>query len=264
MTDITAAMVKELRDATSAGMMECKRALQETDGDFDEAVKLLREKGMASAAKRADRATSEGKVGVMVRDNVGAIAAIGCETEPVSNNEDFLAYAEKVLRAVFEGGDPASLEEERVALAGKLGENIQVVGTKRLEASGDETISYYVHSPANKVGAIVQTKGGDPAVARSLALHLTFARPTYTSRDEVPQELVDAEREILSKSDEVLSKPENVREKIVEGQLNKRFFGESVLTEQTWYRADESTGTVAQYLKEQGVELLDHAWYAVT
>ena len=98
MTEITAAMVKELRDATSAGMMECKRALQETDGDFDEAVKLLREKGMASAAKRADRATSEGKVGVMVRDNVGAIAAIGCETEPVSNNDDFLAYAEKVLR----------------------------------------------------------------------------------------------------------------------------------------------------------------------
>jgi elongation factor Ts len=243
--------------------MECKRALQETDGDFDEAVKLLREKGMASAAKRADRATSEGKVGVMVRDNVGAIAAIGCETEPVSNNDDFLAYAEKVLRAVFDGGDAASLEDERVELASRLGENIQVVGSKRLEAADGETISYYVHSPANKVGAVVRTKGGDPAAARSLALHLTFARPTYARRDEVPQELVDAEREILSKSDEVLSKPENVREKIVEGQLNKRFFGESVLSEQTWYRADESTGTVAQYLKEQGVELLDFAWYAV-
>src|SRR3954462_15429357 len=123
-------MVKELRDATSAGMMECKRALQETDGDFDEAVKLLREKGMASAAKRADRETSEGKVGVMVRGNVGAIAAIGCETEPVSNNDDFLAYAEKVLKAVFEGGDPASLEDERVELAARLGENIQVAGAK--------------------------------------------------------------------------------------------------------------------------------------
>ena len=140
-TDITAAMVKELRDATSAGMMECKRALQETDGDFDEAVKLLREKGMASAAKRADRATSEGKVGVMVRDSVGAIAAIGCETEPVSNNDDFLAYAEKVLRTVFDGGDAATLEDERVELAAKLGENIQVVGTKRIEAAGDEAIS---------------------------------------------------------------------------------------------------------------------------
>jgi elongation factor Ts len=262
-TEITASMVKQLRDATSAGMMECKRALQETDGDFDEAVKLLRERGMASAAKRADRATSEGKVGVMVRENVGAIAAVGCETEPVSNNEDFLAYAEKVLNAVFDGGDPASLEEERVEIAGRLGENIQVVGAKRLEAGDGEALSFYVHSPANKVGALVLTKGGDPQEARSLALHLTFARPTYRTRDEVPQELVDAEREILSNSDEVLSKPENVREKIVEGQLNKKFFGESVLTEQTWYRADESTGTVAQYLKERGIELLDYAWYAV-
>jgi elongation factor Ts len=199
----------------------------------------------------------------MVRDEVGAIAAIGCETEPVSNNDDFLAYAEKVLRSVFEGGDASSLEAERVELAARLGENIQVVGTKRFEAGDGEEISYYVHSPANKVGAVVKTKGGDAAAARSLALHLTFARPTYGTRDEVPQELVDAEREILSNSDEVQSKPENVREKIVEGQLNKKFFGESVLTEQTWYRSDESTGTVAQYLKERGIELLDYAWYAV-
>jgi elongation factor Ts len=263
MTDITAAMVKQLRDATSAGMMECKRALVETEGDFDEAVKLLREKGMASAAKRADRETSEGKVGVMVRENIGAIAAIGCETEPVSNNDEFLEFGKNVLTTVFEGGDPQAHESERVELAAKLGENIQVVGAKRMEAGEGETISQYVHPPANKVGAIVKTKGGDPEVGRSLALHLTFARPTYGSRDEVPQELVDAEREILSHSEEVLSKPENVREKIVEGQLNKRFYGESVLTEQTWYRADESTGTVAQYLKERGVELLDYAWYAV-
>jgi elongation factor Ts len=263
MTQITAAQVKELRDATSAGMMECKRALQETNGDFDEAVKLLREKGMASAAKRADRETSEGKVGVIVRGNVGAIAAIGCETEPVSGNDDFLAYAEKVLTTVFEGGNAASLEAERVALAAKLGENIQVAGAKRMEATGDELLSFYVHAPANKVGALVHTRGGDAQAARSLALHLTFARPTYGSRDEVPQELVDAEREILSNSDEVLSKPENVRDKIVEGQLNKKFYGEAVLTEQTWYRADESTATVGKYLAEQGVELVDYAWYAV-
>jgi elongation factor Ts len=262
-TEITAAMVKELRDATSAGMMECKRALQETDGDFDEAVKLLREKGMASAAKRADRVTSEGKVGVMVREGAGAIAAVGCETEPVSNNDDFLGYAEKVLRETFEGGDPSALEDERVELAARLGENIQVVGTKRIASDDGELISYYVHSPANKVGAIVKTKGGDPEIARSLALHLTFARPTYSTRDEVPAELVETEREILSKSEEVLSKPENIRDKIVEGQLNKKFFGEAVLTEQTWYRADESTATVAQFLKERGVELLDYAWYAV-
>jgi elongation factor Ts len=264
MTDITAAMVKELRDATSAGMMDCKRALQETDGDFDEAVKLLREKGMASAAKRADRATSEGKVGVIVQDGAGAIAAVGCETEPVSNNDDFLAYAEKVLRTVLAGGDASSHEDERVELAARLGENIQVVGAKRMQAADGEELSYYVHAPVNKVGALVRTKGGSSTAARSLALHLTFARPTYGARDEVPQELVDAEREILSHSEEVLSKPENVREKIVEGQLQKRFYGESVLTEQTWYKPEESTGTVAKYLAEQGVELLDWAWYSVS
>jgi elongation factor Ts len=262
-TDISAALVKQLRDATSAGMMDCKRALVETNGDFDEAVKLLRERGMASAAKRADRETSEGKVGVMVRENVGAIAAIGCETEPVSNNDEFLAYAENVLKAVLDGSDASELEEDRVNLTAKLGENIQVVGTKRMEAGDGEVLSQYVHGPANKVGALVRTKGGAADTARSLALHLTFARPTYGSRDEVPQELVDAERGILSNAEEVLSKPENVREKIVEGQLNKKFYGEAVLTDQTWYRADESTATVGKYLAEQGVELLDYAWYAV-
>src|SRR4051812_46842066 len=121
MTEITAAMVKELRDATSAGMMECKRALQETKGNFDEAVKVLREKGMASAAKRADRETSEGRVSVRIDGNTGAIAAVGCETEPVSNNDDFQAFVEKVLDTVFAGGDPASLEAERVELAARLG-----------------------------------------------------------------------------------------------------------------------------------------------
>jgi elongation factor Ts len=260
---VPASLVKELREATSAGMMDCKRALEETGGDLEAAKKLLREKGLAAAGKRGGRETTEGKIVYRLGESIAAMAAVGCETEPVSNNDDFLAYAENVLTTVFEGGDAESLESARVELAAKLGENVQVAGTKRMEANDGETISSYVHPPANKVGAMVKTRGGDPEVGRSLALHLTFARPTYGSRDEVPQELVDAEREILSHSDEVLSKPENVREKIVEGQLNKKFYGEAVLTEQTWYRADESTGTVAQYLKERGVELLDYAWYAV-
>jgi elongation factor Ts len=265
-TEISAALVKQLRDATSVGMMDCKRALQEADGDFDAAVTLLRERGMASAAKKADRTTSEGKVGVLVRAGVGAIAAVGCETEPVSNNDEFLAYAEKVLKAVFASGPDAaaSLEDERVGLVAKLGENIQVAGAKRMEAADGELLSFYVHGPANKVGALVRTKGGDEASARSLALHLTFARPTYGSRDEVPTELVDAERQILENSDEVLSKPDAVRGKIVDGMLNKRFYGESVLSEQTWYRPDESTATVGQVLKERGLGLLDWAWYSVS
>jgi elongation factor Ts len=265
MTEISAALVKQLRDATSAGMMDCKRALQETDGDFDQAVTLLREKGMASAAKRADRSTSEGKVGVEVHDNVGALVAVGCETEPVSNNEEFLAYAEAVLHAVYARGAEAAaeLDERRVELAAKLGENIQVLGAKRVTAADGELLQYYVHGPSNKVGALVHARGADAQAARSLALHLTFARPTYAVRDEVPEELVAAERAILEASDEVQSKPENVREKIVAGMLNKRFYGESVLTEQTWYRADESAGNVAQVLKERGLELLDYAWYSV-
>jgi elongation factor Ts len=265
MTEISAALVKQLRDATSAGMMDCKRALQETDGDFDQAVTLLREKGMASAAKRADRSTSEGKVGVEVHDNAGALVAVGCETEPVSNNDEFLAYAEAVLHAVYARGADAvaELEGQRVELAAKLGENIQVLGAKKLTAADGELLQFYVHGPANKVGALVHARGADPQAARSLALHLTFARPTYAVRDEVPEELVAAERAILEASDEVQSKPENVREKIVAGMLNKRFYGESVLTEQTWYRSDESTGTVAQVLKERGLELLDYAWFSV-
>jgi len=264
-TEISAAMVKQLRDATSAGMMDCKRALQETAGDFDAAVKLLREKGMAQAAKRADRETSEGKVDVRIDGSVGAIAAVGCETEPVSKNDDFLSFVEKAVETVHaQGADAvAALEPERVDVAAKLAENIQIIGAKRMAAAGDELLSSYIHPPG-KVGALVRTKGGDPQAARSLALHLTFARPTYGTRDEVPQALVDAEREILSNADEVLSKPENVREKIVEGQLNKKFYGESVLTEQTWYRADEATGTVAKVLEERGIELLDYAWYSVS
>jgi elongation factor Ts len=264
-TEISAAMVKQLRDATSAGMMDCKRALQETEGDFDSAVALLREKGMAQAAKRAGRETSEGQVDVRIDGSVGSIVAVGCETEPVSKSDEFLAFVAKVLETVHADGEGAveALEAERVDIAAKLGENIQVIGARRMEAADGELLSSYIHPPG-KVGALVRTKGGDPQVARSLALHLTFARPTYSTRDEVPQELVDAEREILSHAEDVLSKPENVREKIVEGQLNKRFYGESVLTEQTWYRADESTGSVAQVLKERGIELLDYAWYSVS
>jgi elongation factor Ts len=263
-TEISAAMVKELRDATSAGMMDCKRALQEAAGDFDAAVKLLREKGMAQVAKRAGRETSEGKVEVRVEGSVGAIAAVGCETEPVSKNAGFLSFVEQVLEAVHAQGEDAvaELEAERVDVSAKLGENIQIIGAKRMEAADDELLSSYVHPPG-KVGALVRTKGGEPQAARSLALHTTFARPTYGARGEVPQELVDAEREILSNAEEVLSKPENVRDKIVEGQLNKRFYGEAVLSEQTWYRADEFAGNVGQYLKERGIELLDYAWYAV-
>ncbi len=263
MTQISAAMVKQLRAATSAGMMECKRALVETQGDFDEAVKLLREKGMASAAKRADRATTEGLVGVTIDGDRAALVAVGCETEPVSANDEFQAFAERVLRTVRAEGEDAvaTLDAERVELSAKLGENIQIVGAKRMESAGDEQFAQYVHPPANKVGVLLKTAGGSPELARQLAMHISFARPTYGSRDEVPQELVEAERQILEHTDEVLGKPEAVRGKIVEGMLNKRFYAESVLGEQAWIH--DSALTVSKALDQGGLELLDYAWFSV-
>jgi len=262
MTEISAAMVKQLRDATSAGMMDCKRALQETDGDFDAAVKIRREKGMASAAKRADRETSEGIVLARVDGSVGAIVAVGCETEPVSKNEDFRDFAESVLDAAFEGGDPGDLEEQRVDVAARLGENVQVVGSRRLESSDGEYFDVYLHTPQNRIGALVLARGGTQELAHQLALHIASARPTYTTREEIPAELVDAEREILLKSDEVESKPAEVREKIVEGMLNKKFYGESVLLEQAWIH--DGSLTVGKALAQGGLELVDYAWFSVS
>jgi elongation factor Ts len=264
MTEISAAMVKELRDATSAGMMECKRALQETGGDFDAAVKLLRERGMASAAKRAGRETTEGVVLVQSDDTTGTIVAIGCETEPVSKNDDFEAFARDVLREVHELGEEAGLaplEERRTELAARLGENIQIAGARRMRADHGERFVSYVHPPARKIGVLLKVRGGSPELPRELAMHIAFARPTYTTRADVPAELISAEREILENSDEVRSKPADVREKIVEGMLNKRFYAKSVLEEQTWIH--DTSLTVRKALDEGGLTLVDYAWYSL-
>jgi elongation factor Ts len=263
MTDISAAMVKQLRDATSAGMMECKRALQETNGDFDAAAKLLREKGLASAAKRADRETTEGLVLTCSDDERGTIVAVGCETEPVSKNEDFRAFAEDVLREVHDRGESAVevLENRRADLSGRLGENVQIAGARRMTSVHGESFVSYVHPPAHKIGVLLKVNSGQPGLARQLAMHVAFSRPTYASRDQVPAELVATEREILSKLPEVESKPEEIREKIIGGMLNKRFFAESVLGDQTWIHDDSLT--VTQALERGGLELVDYAWFSL-
>jgi len=262
-TDISAAMVKQLRDATSAGMMDCKRALQETDGDFDAAVKLLREKGMASAAKRAGRETTEGVVLTQADEAHGTIVAVGCETEPVSKNEDFLAFAQDVLREVHERGEEAvaMLDGQRTELSARLGENIQVVGARRISAGSGELLVSYVHPPARKVGVLIDVRGGTPELPRELAMHIAFAKPTYHTRDQVPADLVATEREILMKLPEVESKPAEVREKIVEGMLNKRFYAESVLEEQTWIH--DTSLTVGKALERAGTELIEYSWLSV-
>jgi elongation factor Ts len=238
-TTISASLVKELRDRTGAGMMDCKRALEETDGDLEAARTLLRERGMASAGKRAGRSTSEGLVGYIVDGQVGSIVGVGCETEPVSNNEEFQSFAERVLRAVHADGPGAaeSFEQERIELVAKLGENIVVVGAERFDAPTGNVVAGYAHPPANKIGVLVELQGGTPELARQLAMHIAFAAPEWRARDDVPAETVEAERAIFLNSDEVQSKPEAAREKIVDGMLAKRFFAATpggVLADQAW------------------------------
>jgi elongation factor Ts len=263
-TEISAALVKELRDRTGAGMMDCKRTLQETDGDIEAAITLLREKGMAAAGKRADRATTEGLVGVIVENGVGSIVGIGCETEPVSRSDEFQAYAERVLRAVHANGAGAveGLDEERLELVGKLGENIVVVGAERLEGG---TISQYVHPPAHKIGVLVQLDGGTPELARQVAMHISFGRPEWGTREDVPEETVAAERGIYLNSDEIQSKPEPAREKIVDGMLGKRFFAATpggVLVDQAWIH--DQSKSVGQVLADERAKVTAFALVAVT
>jgi elongation factor Ts len=259
MTEISAALVKELRDQTGAPMMDCKRALQETNGDIEGAKRLLRERGMATAQKRAGRETTEGKVGYRIADGGrrGVIVAVACETEPVSNNEEFLAFAKEVLEAVEEGGPGTEqqLEEERLQLSGKLGENIVVAGAARFEAVDGAQIEGYAHPPANKLGVLVQVRGGSPELARKVAMHIAASAPQWIGRDDVPEEVVGTEREIFANSDEVQSRPEQARQKIVEGMLNKRFFADRVLTEQPWIH--DTGKTVGQALAEEGAEVLE-------
>ncbi len=250
--EIGAALVKELRDLTGAGMMDCKRTLQETGGDIEAARTLLREKGMARAGKRADRETTEGLVGTIVADGVGSIVGIGCETEFVSETAEFRAYAENVLRSVHADGAEAAAEfdTERLELVAKLGENIVVAGAARVEGG---TLAQYVHPPANKIGVLVQLDGGSTDFGRLLGMHIIFARPEWTTRDEVPADAVEAERQIFLNSDELQSKPEAARVKIVDGMLAKRFFAAApggVLEDQTWIH--DATKTVGQALADAG------------
>ena len=266
MSVISASLVKQLRDLTGAGMMDCKRALEETDGDLEAARQLLRERGQAQAAKRAGRETTEGKVGYRIADDHATIVAVGCETEPVSNNDEFRAWAKEVLEAVDARGPGAveELEQARIELVARLGENIVVVGAARIERGEGETLGGYAHPPANKIGALVKLRGGSEEVARRVAMHVAAAAPTWVRREDVPAETVEQERETLVRSDELQGKPETAREKIVEGMLNKRFFAAypgGVLLEQPWIH--DSGTTVAKALATEGAEVVEFVRYSV-
>ena len=254
---ISASLVKELREQTGAGMMDCKRALEETGGDIEAARVLLRERGMAQAKKREGRETTEGVVAYLPSDKRGTMVAVGCETEPVSKNDEFQSFAKKVLDLVDEQGTQAveRLDEERQQLIGKLGENIVIAPPARFEAVDGGVIEGYVHRPANKLGVLVQIRGGDNELARRVAMHIAASAPQWIAREDVSEDVATTERQIYANSDEVLSKPEPARDKIVEGMLNKRFFAALVLTEQPWIH--DTAKTVGQVLADEGAEVLE-------
>jgi elongation factor Ts len=261
-TDIPASLVKELRDRTGAGFMECKRALIEANGDLDEAERIIRERGLAAARKRAGRTTPEGKVLARVDNGKGAIIAVGSETEPVSSNEEFITFVEKVIDAVESEGPEAltKLEQERVDLIARIGENIEVVGAARLEAENEEVLAAYVHPPAEKIGVLVRADAS-PELARLVAMHISFASPRFLTRSEVPADEVQAERSILEKLPDLEGKPDEVREKIIEGRLAKGFFAETVLDDQAWIHNPNLT--VGQALAEHDAEVRDFVRYAL-
>jgi elongation factor Ts len=243
-------------------MMECKRALVEAEGDLEEARRILRERGLAAAGKRAGRETTEGKVLARVETNRGTLIAIGCETEPVSKNEEFLAFARNVLAAAHDRGSAAvdELEPERLELIGRIGENIVVIGSARFEAQDGEVLSSYVHPPAEKIGVLVRAKA-TPELAKMIAMHIAAEKPRYPKREDVPENEVAEERAIYEKLDEVTSKPEHIRAQIVEGMLSKRFFAENVLLDQRWIHDDSLT--VGKALAEHGAEVREFVRYNV-
>jgi len=261
--EISASLVKELRDRTGAGWMECKRALVETKGDLDEAERVIREKGLAAAKKRAGRTTPEGKVLARIENGRGAIVAVGSETEPVSANAEFLGFAERVMDAVEAQGPEAvkELEGDRVDLVARIGENIEVVGAARFEAESGEVLAAYVHPPAEKIGVLVRALATHE-LARLVAMHISFASPRFVTRSEVPSDEVEAERAILSKLPDLEGKPDEVRTKMIEGRLAKGLFAEIVLDEQPWIHDPDRT--VGEALAEHGAEVREFVRYALT
>ena len=181
----------------------------------------------------------------------------------MSKNAEFLAFAEQVLETVEADGSEAvaRLDDARVEVVARLGENIEIAGAARMEAGDGELVAEYVHPPADKIGVLVRARGGDPVEARRLAMHIAFAAPRYRTRDEVPAEVVAEERDVYAKQPEVQAKPEGVREKIVDGMLQKRFFAESVLADQVWIH--DTSLTVARALEQAGLDIVEFQRFAL-
>lgn len=246
MAEITATAVKALRDRTGAGMMDCKRALEEAGGDEERAIDLLRQRGAAKAAKRAGRQTSEGTVQIVASEDgsAAAMAEVSSETDFVARNQEFVEYAERVAEVTL-GADLASgvpvpgdeflarsdaerLRKRLNELRAKIGENVGVARVARLEAGPEEVIGRYLHF-GNRIGVlIVLTGGGNEELARELAMHVAAAAPVAVRPEDIPEELRDRERTVLLEQARSEGKPPEIVEKIVEGRMRK-FYEEQAL-----------------------------------
>lgn len=281
MTQITATMVKELRERTGAGMMDVKNALTEADGNMEEATVILRKKGLAAAGKKAGRVTAEGSVQAYVEGNVGVLVEVNCETDFVGRNEQFRAFTTEVAKVIAkskantveellndrwpEDAEGLTVGQKVSELIGSIKENIAVRRFVRYESPANATIGTYIHA-GGKIGVIdeVVTEKGQKTdkaagVAKEVAMHIAAAEPRFLGRNDVTQKDLDTEREIARDQALKSGKPENIVEKMVTGKMEK-FYGEACLLEQPYIRDDKST--VAQHVEKQGKE--HGCAYAVT
>jgi elongation factor Ts len=242
MAEISASLVKELRELTGLGMMECKKALAETGGDLKKAEELLRIKSGAKASKAAGRIAAEGVIGSWLSPDgkLGALLELNCETDFVAKNEDFIAFARELAEAVAKG-NPAdvqalsSFEARRQALVQKIGENISIRRFARLQGQG--RLALYMHGV--KIGVLVDLDGSDE-LAKDLAMHIAFAKPQYTSKADVPADFVARERDIAAARAKDSGKPPEIVTKMVEGAVNK-VLGEITLLGQPFVKDDKQT-----------------------
>lgn len=270
MAQITAAMVKQLREMTDSPMMECKKALVEADGDMDKAVDVLRTRGLAAAAKKVGRATNEGTVMAIVSDDAtkGAVVELNCETDFVGMNEKFKGYAEKIARAAMAANvedvealkavdaEGETVEDVLTDAIHTLGENMNLARAAVVEAGG---VASYIHG-GGKIGVLVtfDVEGIDPAsdefqhCGRDVAMQVAAASPVSATRESVPAEVVAHEMEIYKAQAAESGKPENIQEKIATGRLEK-FYKESCLTEQAFVKNPDQN--VTDYVNEVAKKL---------
>ena len=242
----TAQDVKALRDSSGAGMMDCKKALQENDGDIEASKTWLREKGLAASAKREDRDASQGVVSLLIEGNVGAIVELKSETDFVAGSDQFKAEADALVALVAAKGVDAvseratELEELKVTLK----ENIGLGQVKRIEAAEGNVIGSYQHIQGGRGvnGVLVELAGGTPELAHDVAVHIAFARPEYLSRDDVPEDVVAAERATLETISRNEGKPEAALPKILEGRIDG-FFKDVALLDQPYAKDDKMSVT---------------------